>query len=363
MPRYNYTAAEYTDMILIYGECHGNASLALRTYRERFGNTRVCPTNHRTIVQAVQRIRENKSLIPNTDSAPTRVNNITEQQILNYFAQNPTFSLRRVGRHFRVDHKTVHKVLKREKLKAYKYKKVHAMLSRDKPVREAYCRWMLGKVEQDPDFLYNVMWTDESTFTRNGLWNRQNLRYWSRENPHLRRETSHQYRFAVNVWAGIHRNTIVGPVFIDGSMNGQKFLELLRGPVSEYMDSLSLNAYRHMWYQLDGAPPHSVVPVRAYLNNMFGEQWIGRYGPSRWPARSPDLTPLDFFLWGYIKNYVYASEIETVDDLKNRIIRSFNKLKNMAAESDLLTKVRNNILKRYELCVRVHGGHIENLKI
>lgn len=64
MPRYNYTGSEYTDMILIYGECHGNAALAVRTYRERYENTRMCPTHGRTIVQAVQRIRENQFLIP-----------------------------------------------------------------------------------------------------------------------------------------------------------------------------------------------------------------------------------------------------------------------------------------------------------
>jgi hypothetical protein len=35
-----------------------------------------------------------------------------------------------------------------------------------------------------------------------------------------------------------------------------------------------------------------------WLNNNFGEKWIGRYGPFLWPARSPDLNPCDFFLVG-----------------------------------------------------------------
>lgn len=182
-------------------------------------------------------------------------------------------------------------------------------------------------------------------------------------NPHLGRETSHQYRFAVNVWAGIHRNSIIGPVFIDGNLNAEKFLELLNGPVSEYMDELSVNAYRQMWYQLDEAPAHSVVPARERLSEMFGQQWIGRYGPTRWPARSPDLTPLDFFLWGHIKNEVYSTAVDTVEDLKDRIILSFNKLKQMAANGNLLSDVRNNLLRRCNLCIRIHGGHIEKRKI
>ena len=64
MPRVTYTASEYTDMILIYGECRGNAALALRTYRDRYGDSRNCPRNARTIQLAVQRIRENKSIVP-----------------------------------------------------------------------------------------------------------------------------------------------------------------------------------------------------------------------------------------------------------------------------------------------------------
>ncbi|CAK1587056.1 unnamed protein product [Parnassius mnemosyne] len=207
------------------------------------------------------------------------------------------------------------------------------------------------------------MWTDESTFTRNGIWNRQNLRYWSQENPQLCRESMHQYRFAVNVWAGIHGDQIIGPVFIEGNLNGPKFLELLDDTVADYVDGLSLGANSRLWYQLDGAPAHSVVAARQRLTEMFGENWIGRYGPSRWPARSPDLTPLDFFLWGYIKNEVYSTEVTTVEDLKIRIMRAFDKIKNFAANGALFRKVRNNIMRRCQLCIRVHGGHFENLKI
>ncbi|CAH1966439.1 unnamed protein product [Acanthoscelides obtectus] len=32
--------------------------------------------------------------------------------------------------------------------------------------------------------------------------------------------------------------------------------------------------------------------------------WIGRGGPINWPERSLDLAPLDFFLWGHVKDEV-----------------------------------------------------------
>ena len=39
-----------------------------------------------------------------------------------------------------------------------------------------------------------------------------------------------------------------------------------------------------------------------------------------WPARSPDLTPCDYFLWGYVKDKVFvAPQPVSIPDLKNRI--------------------------------------------
>ena len=51
--------------------------------------------------------------------------------------------------------------------------------------------------------------------------------------------------------------------------------------------------------------PHWGLAVRQFLNDTFPDKWIGRHGPILWPPRSPDITPLDFFLWGYAKDIVY----------------------------------------------------------
>jgi hypothetical protein len=61
------------------------------------------------------------------------------------------------------------------------------------------------------------------------------------------------------------------------------------------------------------------MPVRDYLDATFPNRWLGRDGPIAWPSRSPDITPLDFFLWGYVKDKVYASRVTRVEDLKTRI--------------------------------------------
>ncbi|CAB0036793.1 unnamed protein product, partial [Trichogramma brassicae] len=51
----------------------------------------------------------------------------------------------------------------------------------------------------------------------------------------------------------------------------------------------------------DGAAAHYGRNVRNFLDGEFFDRWIGRRGTIEWPARSPDLTPLDFFLWWYLK--------------------------------------------------------------
>ena len=48
-------------------------------------------------------------------------------------------------------------------------------------------------------------------------------------------------------------------------------------------------------FQQDGALPHWSLNIMDYLDATFPDAWIGRGGPTAWPARSPDFTPLDFF--------------------------------------------------------------------
>jgi hypothetical protein len=70
---------------------------------------------------------------------------------------------------------------------------------------------------------------------------------------------------------------------------------------------------------LDGAPPHFHNEVRSYLDERFRNRWFGRGGPMEWPPRSPDLTLIDFFLWGLMKDNVYVHPLPTtLHQLKTR---------------------------------------------
>ncbi|KAJ4437430.1 hypothetical protein ANN_17574 [Periplaneta americana] len=66
-------------------------------------------------------------------------------------------------------------------------------------------------------------------------------------------------------------------------------------------------------------PPHWRLDFRNSLTEILPDRWIGRGGQIWWPPRSPDITPLDFFLWSYVKDRVFASPVQDLQDLRTRI--------------------------------------------
>jgi len=88
---------------------------------------------------------------------------------------------------------------------------------------------------------------------------------------------------------------------------------------------------------------------------MLGK-WIGRRGGIEWPPRSPDLTPLDFFLWGVTKQTVFAMKHHTIAELKNSIVTALRSL-----PVELCEKVCRSVPERLQFCKSVNGGHIEHL--
>lgn len=139
---------------------------------------------------------------------------------------------------------------------------------------------------------------------------------------------------------------------------GPIYLTFLQEILPELLEDVPLDIRQHMWFQHDGAPAHFSLAVREYANQTFGDRWIGRGGPVAWPPRSPDLTPLDFFLWGHIKALVYATPIETVEDLVARILAAAEEVQNMPG---IFERIQRNMLRRCNSCIEVDGGHFEQL--
>ena len=78
-------------------------------------------------------------------------------------------------------------------------------LSEDDPDRWLqFCEWALTKVNEDENFSNKILFTVEANFYINGEEvNRQNLRYWSDENPRWMNPMKMQGVGKVMVWAWI----------------------------------------------------------------------------------------------------------------------------------------------------------------
>ena len=78
-------------------------------------------------------------------------------------------------------------------------------------------------------------------------------------------------------------------------------------------------------------------------------------GPVPWPARSPDLTPLDFFLWGKLKDTVYKDIPTTPEDMQRRITAACAEI-----FTEILERVQQSLHSRLEACIEAGGAHFEH---
>ncbi|GFW20148.1 uncharacterized protein TNCV_2320891 [Trichonephila clavipes] len=88
-----------------------------------------------------------------------------------------------------------------------------------------------------------------------------------------------------------------------------------------FIPELNNHDVQELWFQQDGATCHTARATIDLLKDTLGDRLISRFGPVNRPPRSCDLTPLDYFLWGYVKSLVYADKPQTLDHLEDNIRR------------------------------------------
>lgn len=75
-----------------------------------------------------------------------------------------------------------------------------------------------------------------------------------------------------------------------------------------------------------------------------------------WPPRSPDFSPLDYYLWGRIKERLYHNGpvFEDEEQLENRITQIAGEL-----DADEIRRATQSIGRRLQACLDVGGVHFE----
>ena len=109
------------------------------------------------------------------------------------------------------------------------------------------------------------------------------------------------------------------------------------------------------WFQQDGATAHTARRSLGILREMF-PSLVSLRGDIGWPARSPDLTPCDFFLWGYLKAEVYKHRPQTLKALKDAICEEV-----AAIHPEMTNIVMENFRERLRQCIANNGRQLRDV--
>ncbi|GFU00384.1 putative LOC100569746 [Trichonephila clavipes] len=168
-----------------------------------------------------------------------------------------------------------------------------AIHQNDHQARRRFVEWAQNEIAVVPDFHKGILFSDEAHFWLNGYDNKQNCRIWSEANPQV--DEGH------NV-----------------TVNGDRYRATI---TNFFIPELNNHDVQELWFQQNGATCHTDRATIDLLKDTFGDRLISRFGPVNWPPRSYDLTPLDYFLWCYVKSLVYADKPQTLDHLEDNIRR------------------------------------------
>jgi hypothetical protein len=111
-----------------------------------------------------------------------------------------------------------------------------------------------------------------------------------------------------------------------------------------------------VWFQPDGATAHTSRVSMTVLQQHFPGRLNSLRGDLHWSARSPDLTPCGYFLWGYLKSIVYNDRSRTLDHLKNNIRQAIANI-----PVNMLESVERNFRSRLPQCIDNNGRHLHDI--
>ncbi|GFT62607.1 RNA-dependent RNA polymerase 1 [Nephila pilipes] len=160
----------------------------------------------------------------------------------------------------------------------------------------------------------NLIFSDELTLHISGKDNRCNSRIWGMEKPSTAIEYGRDSA-KVNVFCAISSRKLYSPFFFcEGSVTSNVYLYTLEVWLMSQLATDSLDYI----FQQDGAPTHWGTAVRTFLNQHLQKRWVAQSGDAddvfcSWLQRSPNLTPCNFYIWGYVKDRVSVLSLQIAD--------------------------------------------------
>ena len=117
-------------------------------------------------------------------------------------------------------------------------------------------------------------------------------------------------------WCGVLDGKLIIHWFDEEtSVNGHNYLEMFQGFVWSKIKHTVTS--KQCFFQQDGSPPHWRTEVLEWLTSKFQDRIISHKTPRPWPAKSPDLSPLDYWSCSAAMAEVRRIQPMSLRDLKD----------------------------------------------
>ena len=136
------------------------------------------------------------------------------------------------------------------------------------------------------------------------------------------------------------------------SVTSDRYLAMVRDSV--WPEVRYASSRRKYWWQQDSATSHTTNNVLDFVKEKFRGRVISRRSEVPWPPYSPDMNPLDFFLWGFVLDQVKRIKPTTIDELKIAVEGVVS-----TVPEEMVRAAAANLRKRCEACLAASGGHFE----
>ena len=211
---------------------------------------------------------------------------------------------------------------------------------------------IINREKVDAGFSSKIILSDEAHFRLDGFVDRQNCRVWGSEKPRaISEKRMHPRR--VTVRRGFWPGGVVGPCFFENeagraaTVNGARYRDAITRFFLPKLDDIDAADTR---FQRDGAACLAANETIRSPHETFPGRVLSRFGDRNWPPGSCDLTPLDFFLWGYSKRKVYVDDPTTTRASQEEIERCIDEIQ---------PRLRGKVMKN--LCYSINNPILRTL--
>jgi len=263
---------------------------------------------------------------------------------------NPTNSMRKTAKALNISEKSIRTAVRMLGAHSYVRRRRQLLTKKTKEARLARGKKLLNFLKKK-DSSTVLVFSDKKNWTVDQSRNARNDRYLAysvEEVPPINQTKHPASAMMLGVVASDGRR--MPPFwFPKGLRVGSKeYLDVLKSAVKPWLDANYPDG-NYVWQQ-DGAPGHKAIVAQNWCKEHLAQFWPSDW----WPPSSPDLSPLDYGIWGYVESKACATPHASVEALKSSIEKEWTDM-----SMDYVIKVCKAFRPRLEAMIEAEGGHFE----